>query len=72
MAKKREPVVVKIGGKEFLLGRGGTQSGYPLVLSNAEQAIQCGEFNSPTLPVRRARPLAAIPPSESQAELRQP
>jgi hypothetical protein len=46
-AKTREPVVVKIGDREFLLGRGGTQSGYPLVLNNAEQTIQCGEFNSP-------------------------
>src|SRR5450755_4403246 len=48
VAKKREPVVVNIGGKEFLLGRGGTQSGYPLVLNNSEQTIQCGEFNSPS------------------------
>lgn len=46
-AKRRDPVVVEIGGKEFLLGRGGTQSGYPLMLNNPEQAIQCGEFNSP-------------------------
>ena len=48
VAKKREPMVVNIGGKEFLLGRGGTQSGYPLVLNNQEQTIQCGEFNSPS------------------------
>ena len=47
-AKKRDPVVVAIGGKEFMLGRGGSQSGYPLVLNNAEQTIQCGEFNSPS------------------------
>ena len=33
-AKKRDPVVVVIGGKEFMLGRGGSQSGYPLVLNN--------------------------------------
>ena len=26
-AKKRDPVVVAIGGKEFMLGRGGSQSG---------------------------------------------
>ena len=32
-AKRREPFVVAIGGKEFLLGRGGTASGYPLMLT---------------------------------------
>jgi hypothetical protein len=47
-AKRRDPLVVSIGGREFLLGRGGTASGYPLVLNNAEQTIQCGEFNSPS------------------------
>lgn len=47
-AKRRDPCVVELGGKEFLLGRGGTASGYPLVLDNAEQTIQCGEFNSPS------------------------
>jgi len=47
-AKRRDPFVVQLGGKEFLLGRGGTQSGYPLVLANGEQGIQCGEFNSPS------------------------
>ena len=47
-AKKRDPVVVTLGGKDFLLGRGGTASGYPLVLNNPEQTIQCGEFNSPS------------------------
>lgn len=47
-AKRREPFVVAIGGKEFLLGRGGTASGYPLMLTNAEQTIQCGEYNNPS------------------------
>lgn len=47
-SKRREPVVVSIGGKDFLLGRGGTASGYPLVLNNPEQTIQCGEFNNPS------------------------
>ncbi len=47
-AKRRDPCVVELGGKEFLVGRGGTASGYPLVLDNAEQTIQCGEFNSPS------------------------
>ena len=47
-AKRRDPCVVSLGGKDFLLGRGGTQSGYSLVLNNAEQTIQCGEFNSPS------------------------
>lgn len=47
-SKRRDPFVVSIGGKEFLLGRGGTASGYPLVLGNAEQTIQCGQFNSPS------------------------
>lgn len=47
-SKRRDPVVVVIGGKEFLLGRGGSASGYPLVLNNPEQTIQCGEFNSPS------------------------
>ena len=40
-SKRRDPLVVEIGGKEFFLGRGGTQSGYPLMLSNHEQSIQC-------------------------------
>ena len=47
-SKRRDPVVVTIGGKDFMLGRGGTQSGYPLMLNSNEQAIQCGEFNSPS------------------------
>lgn len=47
-SKQRDPCIVSIGGKDFLLGRGGTQSGYPLVLKNAEQDIQCGEFNTPS------------------------
>ncbi|MBN8491168.1 MAG: hypothetical protein J0M00_07055 [Burkholderiales bacterium] len=47
-SKQRDLVVVSIGGKDFLLGRGGTQSGYPLMLSNGEQSIQCGEFNNPS------------------------
>lgn len=47
-SKQRDLVTVAIGDKEFLLGRGGTASGYPLVLNNSELAIQCGEFNSPS------------------------
>ncbi|MBP6269399.1 MAG: hypothetical protein KA422_07250 [Rhizobacter sp.] len=47
-SKRRDPVSVVIGSKEFLLNRGGSQSGYPLVLNNNELAIQCGEFNSPS------------------------
>ncbi len=47
-SKRRDPVSVVIGSKEFLLSRGGSQSGYPLVLNNNELAIQCGEFNSPS------------------------
>ena len=33
---------------EFLLQRYGTASGFPFVLQNADLAIQCGEFNSPS------------------------
>lgn len=47
-SKRREPEVVGIGGKEYLLHRGGTGSGYPLHLENQEQDLQCGEFNSPS------------------------
>lgn len=47
-SKKRDRLAVSIGEKDFLLGRGGSQSGYPLVLDNAEQTIQCGEYNNPS------------------------
>lgn len=47
-SRSRDPCVIKLGSKEFRLGRGGTASGYPLVLDNPEQTIQCGEFNNPS------------------------
>lgn len=47
-SKRREPLVVNVGGKDFLLGWGGTGSGYPFVMSDAEQSIQFGEFNEPS------------------------
>ena len=45
--KRREPVALTLGGKEFLLAGHGTGSGYPFLMENGEQAIQFGEFNSP-------------------------
>lgn len=47
-SKRRDPVVVEIGGKGFMLGRGGTASGYPLKLDNSELGIECGEYNNPS------------------------
>ncbi len=46
-SKRREPVVIDIGGKEFLLANHGTASGYPYLMENAEASIQFGEFNDP-------------------------
>lgn len=47
-AKRRKPCLIDLAGKPFLLGRGGTGSGYPYRLENAEQTVQCGEFNKPS------------------------
>ena len=46
-SKRREPVVVLLGSKEFLLAGHGTGSGYPFLMENGEAAIQFGEFNNP-------------------------
>lgn len=47
-AKVREARPVTLGSKQFMLAPHGTGSGYPLLLTNADMAVQCGEFNSPS------------------------
>ena len=47
-AKVRESQPVALGSKQFMLAPHGTGSGYPLLLTTAEMALQCGEFNSPS------------------------
>jgi hypothetical protein len=47
-SKKREPVKVELGGREFLLQPYGSGSGYPFVIENADMTIQFGEFNDPS------------------------
>jgi hypothetical protein len=51
-AKVRAPAVIALGGLEFLLHPYGSQSGYPLVMSNRDFHIQFGEFNDPSFFVR--------------------
>lgn len=46
-SKRRDPVLLELGGKEFMLAGHGTGSGYPFLMENGECAIQFGEFNSP-------------------------
>lgn len=46
-SKRRDPEVLALGGKEFLLASHGTGSGYPFLMENGEVAIQFGEFNNP-------------------------
>lgn len=46
-AKQRDPALLQLGGKEFLLAGHGTASGYPFLMENGESSIQFGEFNSP-------------------------
>lgn len=47
-AKTREPRPVMLGGVEFMLQPYGSASGYPLVLTNQDFKIECGEFNNPS------------------------
>jgi hypothetical protein len=47
-ARRREPELLSIGGKEFLLASHGTASGYPFLMENGEASVQFGEFNSPS------------------------
>ena len=44
----RDPAVVALGSSEFLLQPYGSASGYPLVLTNPDFKIECGEFNRPS------------------------
>ena len=44
----RDPAVVTLAGAEFLLQPYGSPSGYPLVLTNPDCKIECGEFNRPS------------------------
>src|SRR4051812_32980557 len=47
-ACSRDPMVVALGDAEFLLHPYGSASGYPLVLTNSDYKIECGEFNRPS------------------------
>lgn len=51
-AKSREPKAVTLGHVEFLLQPYGSSSGYPLVLSNEDWIVACGEFNNPSFFVK--------------------
>ncbi|MEO9230735.1 MAG: hypothetical protein ABI216_17575 [Devosia sp.] len=46
-SKSRDPLLVELGGTEFMLSANGTKSGYPFVISNQDYTIQFGEFNDP-------------------------
>ena len=47
LAKGKDPMLVTLGGMDFLLQGYGTKSGYPFVLENRNFTILCGEFNNP-------------------------
>ncbi|MDZ4821370.1 MAG: hypothetical protein SGJ20_20605 [Planctomycetota bacterium] len=47
LAKNKDPMLVNLGGTDFLLQGYGTKSGYPHVLENRDFTIRCGEFNNP-------------------------
>lgn len=46
--KAKDPEMVEIGGEPFHLHPHGTSSGYPLLLSNGDFKVECGEFNNPS------------------------
>jgi hypothetical protein len=46
--KGNDPEPVRLGSMDFLLAPSGSQSGYPLVLSNSDFRIECGENNVPS------------------------
>lgn len=46
--KSKDPRPITLDGVEFLLQRYGSSRGFPLVLSNADLSIECGEFNDPS------------------------
>jgi hypothetical protein len=47
-SKNRDPKPITLGSTEFLLHRSGSARGFPLVLSNADWTMECGEFNYPS------------------------
>ena len=47
-SKSRDPLLIELGGTEFMLSPNGTKSGYPFVISNQQYTIQFGEFNDPS------------------------
>jgi hypothetical protein len=47
-SKSRNPMVIPLGGREFLLQPYGSGSGYPCVISNPDCTIEFGEFNHPS------------------------
>lgn len=51
-SKKREPVVLSLGGVDFLLRPSGSRNGYPFVIENADYVIEFGEFNDPSFRVK--------------------
>ena len=47
-SKSRDPLVISLGSREFLLHPYGSSSGYPFVISNPDCTIEFGEFNHPS------------------------
>jgi len=47
-SKSKDPMPITLGGMEFLLQRYGSSRGFPLVLSNGDFSIECGEYNDPS------------------------
>lgn len=43
-----EPKPLRLGNEEFLLAPRGSPSGYPIILSNRDLRIECGENNNPS------------------------
>ena len=46
-AKTREPGAIKIGALEFFLAAHGSPQGFPLILTNEDFRIECGEYSNP-------------------------
>lgn len=58
-----EPKPIQIGDSEFLLAPHGSKSRYPLILSNRDYRIECGENNKPSFYVTyRSEALWRDPP----------
>lgn len=51
-SKKRDPIIITLGGADFLLRPYGSRNGYPFVIENTDYAIEFGEFNDPSFRVK--------------------